>query len=106
MIVRPQKCVGIGTGVKRLKFGATVCPLRTVMSFASQSGRSWPSKGLPPPAWKAGSVTRTVWSAPAQAEMMPGPCDGGCVGGSGSLPVPGPSEAASVDVGGKFSWGR
>ena len=57
LIVRPQKCVGRGTGVNRLKLGATACPARTVTSLASHNGCCWPSYGLPPPAAKAASVT-------------------------------------------------
>ena len=54
--VRPQKCVGIGTGVNRLKFGAVAWPARTVTSLSLAQGRSWPSNGLPPPARKFGLV--------------------------------------------------
>src|SRR3954452_15553774 len=71
MMVRPQKWVGRGTGVNRLKFGATAWPPRTVISFWSQRLRSWPSYGLPPPARNGPSVTETVWVAPTQPETMP-----------------------------------
>ena len=37
-MVRPQKWVGRGTAVNRLKFGATAWLPRTVMSFASHIG--------------------------------------------------------------------
>ena len=74
--------MGSGTGVKRLKFGAVAWPPRTVTSFWSHIGRSWPENGLPPPAMNAGSVTVTVWLAPTQGGTMPACWDVGDGGGS------------------------
>ena len=63
---RPQNLAGTGTSVKSSKFGAIDFASRTGTSLASQSGRAWPSYGLPPPSMKSWFVTCTVCNAPTQ----------------------------------------
>ena len=106
-MVRPQKWVGSGTWVNRLKFGATAWLPRTVTSLASQVGRCCPSKGLPPPSTNAWSVMCTRWFAPAHGDGNPLPWEGGSPDPSVAVGCsPDGVLVASASVGGKLSCGR